>query len=89
MKIISYDISNDFWRGKFAKMLKQHGAIRLQYSVYEVINTNRITDNLMTKIEAWSKHFSGDDSVIIFDVDQKDLIKYGNAIHRDKAIVFL
>ncbi|EFI70747.1 conserved hypothetical protein [Segatella baroniae B14] len=43
----------------------------------------------MTKIEAWSKHFSGDDSVIIFDVDQKDLIKYGNAIHRDKAIVFL
>ncbi|WP_024988989.1 CRISPR-associated endonuclease Cas2 [Segatella albensis] len=89
MKIISYDISDNLWRGRFAKMLKAHGAIRLQYSVYEVANTNRVIDNLVSKIEAWAKHFTADDSVIIFDVDKDNLIKYGNAIHRDKPIVFL
>lgn len=88
MKIISYDISDDLWRGRFAKMLRNHGAIRLQYSVYEVANTNRIINNLLVKIEAWAKHFTADDSVIIFDVDKDKLIKYGNAIHRDKDIVY-
>lgn len=62
--------------------------IRLQYSVYEVANTNRVINNLLVKIEAWAKHFTADDSVIIFDVDKDKLIKYGNAIHRDKDIVY-
>jgi len=88
MKIISYDIADDLWRGRFNRMLKKHGAIRLQYSVYEVVNTNRVMDNLVAKIEAWSKHFTGDDSVVIFDVDSDKLTKYGNAIHRDKPIVY-
>ena len=52
--------------------------IRLQYSVYEVTNTNRIINNLLVKIEAWAKHFTADDSVIIFDVDKDKLIKYGS-----------
>lgn len=88
MKIISYDIADDLWRDRFNRMLKKHGAIRLQYSVYEVVNTNRVMDNLVAKIEAWSKHFTGDDSVVIFDVDSDKLTKYGNAIHRDKPIVY-
>ncbi len=88
MKIVSYDISDDLWRGRFAKMLRNHGVIRLQYSVYEVANTNRVINNLLVKIEAWAKHFTADDSVIIFDVDKDKLIKYGNAIHRDKDIVY-
>lgn len=88
MKVISYDIKDDKIRSRFSRMLTKMGAIRIQYSVYEVINTNRVIETLMLKIEAYSKHFCPDDSVVIFDVDNDKLIKYGCAIHRDRPIVF-
>ena len=70
-------------------MLTKNGAVRLQFSVYEVNNTDRVLNNLILKIEnEYSKHFTGADSVIIFDVSAVKLKKYGNAIHRDKDIVF-
>lgn len=88
MKIVSYDITDKKIRSNFSKMLKENGAIRLQYSVYEVRNTKRIMDNLVAKIETYSKHFTADDSVVIFDVDMNKMSKYGNAIHRDKPVVY-
>lgn len=88
MIIVSYDIANNKMRASFSKMLKKNGAIRLQYSVYEVRNTKRIMDNLIAKVEAYSKHFTADDSVVIFDVDSDKLTKYGNAIHRDVPVVY-
>ena len=89
MLVISYDIKDDKLRGRFAKMISKNGAIRLQYSVYEVNNTSRILDNLILKIEnEFAKEFDGGDSVIIFDVSGVKLKKYGNAIHRDKDIVY-
>jgi len=89
MLIISYDIKNDKLRNSFSKGIRSFGAIRLQYSVYEVVNTQRIFDNLLVYIEEmFSSKFGGDDSVIIFDVNSVKLKKYGNAIHRDEDIVF-
>ena len=88
MIVVSYDISDDKMRTNFTKMLKSHGAIRLQFSVYEVRNTKRIVDNIVAKIEAYSKYFTPDDSVVIFEVTTEKLTKYGNAIHRDQDIVF-
>ena len=88
MIIVSYDITDDKMRTNFSKMLKKNGAIRLQFYVYEISNTKRIVDNLIAKIEAYTKHFTADDSVILFDVDTDKLTKYGNAIHRDKPIVY-
>lgn len=88
MIVVSYDISDDKMRTNFSKMLKKNGAIRLQYSVYEVSNTKRIVDNLVAKIEAYAKHFTPDDSVILFDIASENLIKYGNAIHRDEPVVY-
>mgnify|MGYP002625723113 FL=1 len=89
MLVISYDICDDKKRTRFSKMLTKNGAIRLQFSVYEVNNTERVLNNLIIKIEnEFSKHFSGEDSVIIFDVSSVKLKKYGNAIHRDQDIVF-
>lgn len=89
MLVISYDISDDKLRTKFSKMLTKHGGIRLQLSVYEVNNTNRILNNLITIIEEkFAKKFDGGDSVIIFDVSGIKLKKYGNAIHRDTDIVY-
>ena len=75
-------------RTRFAKMLQKNGAIRLQFSVYEVDNTKRIVNNLIIRIEAYAKHFTADDSVVIFDVDSDHITKYGNAIHRDQPIVY-
>ena len=89
MIIISYDIADDKMRSRFSKMLTKQGAIRLQYSVYEVRNTKRIVDNLILKIELYAKNFTMDDSVVIFDVADNAITKYGNAIHRDQDVVFL
>ena len=89
MIVISYDIADDLMRSRFARMLVKNGAIRLQYSVYEVANTQRVIDNLFVKIESYSKHFTASDSVIIFDVQSDKLREYGNAIHRDRDIVYL
>lgn len=76
MLVISYDISNDKIRTRFAKMLTKNGAVRLQFSVYEVNNTDRVLNNLILKIEnEYSKHFTGADSVIIFDVSAVKLKK--------------
>lgn len=88
MIIVSYDISNNKLRTKFSKMLQKQGAIRVQNSVYEVENTKRIIDNVKIQIDIFKKQFKFDDSVIIFDVESNKLIKYGNAIHRDEAIVY-
>lgn len=88
MIVISYDIADDKLRTRFSKLLTKNGAIRLQFSVYELNNTNRIIDNLKLKIEKFATQFSGSDSVIIFDVNPSSMIKYGNAIHRDTDIVF-
>lgn len=88
MIIVSYDIADDKMRTNFSKMLKENGAIRLQFSVYELQNTKRIVDNLLVKIEAFSRHFTQDDSVVVFDVSSDNIKKYGNAIYRDKPIVY-
>lgn len=88
MIIVSYDIADDKMRTNFSKMLKENDAIRLQYSVYELQNTKRIIDNLFVKIEAFSRHFTQDDSVVVFDVSSDNIKKYGNAIYRDKPIVY-
>lgn len=89
MIIISYDICNDLMRSRFSRMLTKNGAIRLQFSVYELNNTKRIIDNLLLKIERYSKHFSGGDSIMVFDVQKEKVRKYGNAIHRDQDVLFL
>ena len=45
-------------------------------------------DNIMIKIEEFSKNFTMDDSIVVFDIDASKIRKYGNAIHRDEAIVY-
>ena len=88
MLVVSYDISDTKLRARFSKMLTKNGAVRLQYSVYEVNNTNRVLENLMMKIDQFAAKFDGEDSVIVFDVSGVKLKKYGNAIHRDVDIIY-
>ena len=69
---------------------RSQGAIRLQFSVYEVNNTQRVINNIKIKIEeTYSKLFTGADSVMIFNASKESVEKFGNAIHRDADIVYL
>mgnify|MGYP003530247943 FL=1 len=45
-------------------------------------------ENLKLKIDSFAKEFTGGDSVIVFDVVNVNLQKYGNAIHRDADIFY-
>ncbi|MDR0579751.1 MAG: CRISPR-associated endonuclease Cas2 [Campylobacteraceae bacterium] len=89
MLVVSYDISNDKLRNKFSKTLERYGGVRLQYSVFEINNSKRVVDTLKIKIEnIFAKQFCTEDNVFIFETDEKKAIKYGNAIHRDKELLF-
>lgn len=46
MIVVSYDISDDKLRIKFSKYLSRFGH-RLQYSVFEIDNSQRIIDNIV------------------------------------------
>lgn len=90
MIIISYDIKDNKLRTRFSKMLMRHGAIRLQFSVYEVNNTRRVIDNIKMQITEWYGHlFTPADSVVIFEVAGQNILKFWNAIHRDQDIVYI
>lgn len=43
----------------------------------------------MNVVEKFSKLFTGADSVLIFDAPNAKVEKFGNAIHRDKDVVYL
>lgn len=87
MLIISYDLSNDKLRAKFAKFLLKYG-VRLQYSVFEIKNSQRLLDIIVAEVDKfYAPKFSGADSVLIFSVMESKVIKYGNAIHRDQSLV--
>ena len=66
MVVVSYDISNDKLRTKFAKYLSRFGH-RLQYSVFEIDNSEKIVNNIVNDLKnKYEKSFSQEDSVIIF-----------------------
>ena len=50
----------------------------------------RIPYNIKLNIVGkFSKLFTGEDSVLILDAPNAKVMKYGNAIHRDKDVVYL
>ncbi len=68
MLLVSYDISNDKIRTRFSKFLSKFG-FRLQYSVFEISNSETVLKNIITEIEnSYVKYFTEDDSIIIFDL---------------------
>ena len=91
MLYVSYDFSDDRVRSQFSKFLKKYGR-KVQYSVYEVKNSQRVLQNILIEIECkYSRKFKGSDSVIIVpisDADQKKVIRYGYAENDDKDVLF-
>ncbi len=90
MIIISYDISNNKKRAKFNKYIKRFGHM-LQYSVYEIDNSERILNNIITDINnKWMKEFDQSDSVYIFKLSSSCKVeKYGYARNEDSDLLIV
>ena len=85
MIVVSYDISDDKLRTKFTKYLSKFGH-RLQYSVFEIDNSKRIVDNIVTDIKnRFEKCFTQQDSVIIFKLSSScEVLRFGYAKNDEK-----
>lgn len=90
MIIISYDISNDKKRAKFNKYIRKFGHM-LQYSVYEIENSERILNNIIADINnKWIKQFDQTDSVYVFHMSSScDVMKYGYAKNEDAELLIV
>lgn len=90
MIIIAYDISNNKVRTKFSKYLSKFGH-RLQYSIFEIDNGDRILNNIVLEINnKFMPLFTQDDSVFIFRLSKTCKIeKYGFAKNEDFDIIVL
>jgi len=90
MLIVSYDISDDKIRGKLSKFLSKFG-YRLQYSVFQIRNSDRMLNNIVSEIEGkFSRHFSQSDSVIILILSKNcRQLKFGYAKNDDKDLLFV
>lgn len=90
MVIVSYDISNDKLRTKFAKYLSRFGH-RLQYSVFEIDNSERIVDNIVNDLKnKYEKLFSQEDSVIIFKLSSScEVLRFGYAKNDEKDFIII
>ncbi len=80
MILISYDISDDKLRTKFAKYLEKYGH-RIQYSVFEIDNSPRILNNITSDLKnRFEKRFSQNDSIYVFELSKACRItRYGYA----------
>jgi CRISPR-associated protein Cas2 len=90
MLIVSYDISDDKLRTKFSKFLKKYGG-RLQYSVFEIRNSERILVNIETQIKHYyEKKFSENDSIMIFHLSETcKITRYGYAKHQETDVIIV
>lgn len=90
MLLISYDISDTKLRTKFSKFLKKYGE-RLQYSVFEIKNSDRVLANIQSQIKYYfEKRLSQDDSIMIFQMSQTcKITKYGYAKNQDSDLLIL
>lgn len=90
MVIVSYDISNDKLRTKFAKYLSRFGH-RLQYSVFEIDNSEKIVNNIVNDLKnKYEKSFSQGDSVIIFKLSSScEVLRFGYAKNDEKDFIII
>ena len=87
MLIVSYDISDTKIRTRFSKFLKKYGR-RLQYSVYEIKNSNRILKNVVAEIKKnFEKEFTKSDSVFIFKISNKEILRFGYAKNEEEDLL--
>ena len=90
MIVISYDIANDKKRARFNKYIRKFGHM-LQYSVYEIENSERVLNNIMADIEnKWLKQFDQTDSVYVFHMGPSCRIhRFGYAKNEERDLLIV
>lgn len=90
MILITYDISDDKLRTKFSKYLEKFGS-RLQYSVFEIKNSDRILKNIMVEIKSvFEKKFTESDSVLIIETSKTcKITRFGFIKHDEDDIIIV
>lgn len=92
MLIVSYDFSNDKARGRFARFLERYGS-RIQYSVWQVRDSKRVLQNILTEVELkYKKEFTEADSIYVFQICEgckKKVKRYGFAKHEESDLIFI
>ena len=88
MFLVMYDIESDKLRSRFAKFLEKFGR-RLQYSVFEIKNSQRILANIKCDIiNYYEKRFSQGDNVLIYDVSDNSCIeRFGFPVNEEDDLV--
>lgn len=90
MILISYDISDDKLRTNFSKYLEKFG-YRLQYSLFEIKNSDRLLNNIKIDLDShFKKKFGEKDNVIIIETSKNcKITKYGFTKHDNDDIIVL
>lgn len=90
MLLVSYDISNTKLRTKFSKFLQKYG-VRLQYSVFQIKNSDRVLEIIQTQIKYYfEKRFSQEDSIIILQMSQNcKITRYGYLKNQDSDLLII
>ncbi len=92
MLIVTYDIHNNKLRTKFSKLLKKYWRM-IQYSVYEVKNSERILNILRSEIELiFAPKFTWADSILILPIskaNREKVIRYWQPAMEEEEILFL
>jgi CRISPR-associated protein Cas2 len=90
MLLVSYDIADNKLRTKFSKFLSKFGG-RLQYSLFEIKNSDRVLENISTQItQYFGKHFSQSDSVIVFNLSKQcEITRFGYAKNDESDLLIL
>jgi len=90
MLLVSYDISNDKLRTQFSKFLSKFGG-RLQYSVFEIRNSDRVLDNIVLQINSYfAKRFTQADSVMIFEMSKQcKITRFGYAKNDESDLIIV
>ncbi len=88
MILISYDIQDDKLRNNFSKYIKKFG-YRVQYSLFEITNSKRILNNIISDINSKFKlKFTQKDSVIIIETSKNcKITKWGYANNDNYDII--
>ncbi len=92
MLIVSYDFSDDKVRNKFSRFLEKYGH-RIQYSVFQIKDSKRVLQNILTEVELkYKKFFIGADSIIIFQICEsckKKIKRYGYAKREESDLIVI
>lgn len=90
MLIVTYDIKNDKIRTRFSNFLKKFG-YRLQYSVFQIKNSKRLLNVIISEITGtFESQFDQHDSIIIFNLSQQcKITKFGYAKNDDEDLIII